>query len=349
VTASVLKQIVATRHVVLCTGPGGVGKTTAAAALALAAARAGRRTVVVTIDPARRLADALGLSELGNQPSRVEGVGPGELWAMMLDPKATFDDLVRRYAATDTQRDRILSNGFYRNVSEKLSGTHEYMAAEKLYELANDPRFDLVVVDTPPSRHALDMLEAPERLARFLDHRVYRTLVAPTRTYLKVANVAAQAMVKTLSKVVGGEVISDAVSFFQAFEGIDVGFRERAKQVSSLLNDEATAYVLVTAPRADRLVETTWLAQHLVSRKVRPVCVVVNRSHPAPVSSAAAGLTAAVRQNLDELGRVAESEAALVAPLAETVNAPMVRVPLLVRDVRDLDGLDEVARHLVGR
>jgi anion-transporting ArsA/GET3 family ATPase len=348
VTGNVLRKAVSERHVVLCTGPGGVGKTTAAAALALAAARAGRRTVVVTIDPARRLADALGLSALGNQPTQVADVGPGELWAMMLDPKATFDDLVRRYAASDSQRDRILSNGFYRNVSEKLSGTHEYMAAEKLYELANDSRFDLVVVDTPPSRHALDMLQAPERLARFLDHRVYRMLVAPTRTYLKVANVAAQAMVKTLSKVVGGEVIADAVSFFQAFEGMDVGFRERAKQVSALLNDPATAYVLVTAPRADRLIETAWLAEHLVSRNVRPVCVVVNRSHLAPVS-ASASLPEAVRQNLDELGRVAESEASLVAPLAETVNAPIVRVPLLIRDVRDLGGLDEVARHLVGR
>jgi anion-transporting ArsA/GET3 family ATPase len=348
VTGSVLRNVVAERHVVLCTGPGGVGKTTAAAALALAAARAGRRTVVVTIDPARRLADALGLSELGNQPTQVADVGPGELWAMMLDPKATFDDLVTRYAASADQRDRILGNGFYRNVSEKLSGTHEYMAAEKLYELAHDSRFDLVVVDTPPSRYALDMLEAPERLARFLDHRVYRTLVAPTRVYLKVANVAAQAMVKTLSRVVGGEVIADAVSFFQAFEGMDVGFRERAKEVAALLNDSSTAYVLVTAPRADRLAETAWLAEHLVSRGVRPVCVVVNRSHPAPVS-AAVGLPAAVRQNLDELARVAESEAALVAPLAETVSAPIVRVPLLVRDVRDLGGLDEVARHLVGR
>jgi anion-transporting ArsA/GET3 family ATPase len=346
---TVLRDVVAKRHVVLCTGPGGVGKTTTAAALAVAAAQAGRRTVVVTIDPARRLADALGLSAgLTNKPTRVAGVGPGELWAMMLDPKATFDDLVARYAANDGQRDRILTNGFYRNVSEKLSGTHEYMAAEKLYELANDERFDLVVVDTPPSRHALDMIEAPERLARFLDHRLYRTLVAPARTYLKVANVAAQAFVKTLSRIVGGEVIGDAISFFQAFEGMDVGFRQRATEVTALLNDPATAYVLVTAPRADRLTETTWLAEHLLSRKVKPVCVVVNRSHPT-VDRVATGLSAAVVGNLDELARVAESEAALVAPLAAAVDAPVVRVPLLVRDVRDLDGLGEVARHLTGR
>jgi anion-transporting ArsA/GET3 family ATPase len=344
-----LREAIATSDVVLCTGPGGVGKTTTAAALALAAAQAGRRTVVVTIDPARRLADALGLTGgLGNEPARVPDVGPGELWAMMLDPKATFDDLIARYAASEQQRERILANGFYRNVSEKLSGTHEYMAAEKLYALANDSRFDLVVVDTPPSRHALDMLEAPERLARFLDHRLYRMLIAPARTYLKVANVAAQAFVKTLSKVVGGEVIGDAISFFQAFEGMDVGFRERAGEVTALLNAPSTSYVLVTAPRADRVAETRWLADHLVSRHVAPVSVVVNRSHPM-VARVPSGLPAAVRQNLDEMATVAESEAALVEPLAAAVAAPVTRVPLLVRDVRDLAGLEEVARHLTGR
>jgi anion-transporting ArsA/GET3 family ATPase len=210
-----LADVLARRHVVLCTGPGGVGKTTTAAALALAAARGGRRAVVVTIDPARRLADALGLAEgLTNEPQLVAGVGPGELWAMMLDPKATFDSLIGRYAPDEAQRDRILANAFYRNVSSKLSGTHEYMAAEKLYELHDDPRFDLVVIDTPPSRQAIDMVDAPERLARFLDHWLYKTLVMPTRAYLKVANVAAQAFMKTLSKLVGGDVIADVLAFF---------------------------------------------------------------------------------------------------------------------------------------
>lgn len=351
-----LPQVLGSSRVLVCTGPGGVGKTTVAAALALAAASVGRRVVVITIDPARRLADALGLrGELTNWPTRVEqgeesevAASGGELWAMMLDPKATFDDLVARYSANDEQRDRIYGNSFYRNVSEKLSGTHEYMAAEKLYELAHDDRFDLVIVDTPPSRHALDMLEAPDRLARFLDHRLYKTLVAPARAYLKVANLAAQTLVRTLSRVVGGEAVTDAIAFFQAFEGMDVGFRERAKEVSALLAEPTTAYVLVTAPRADRQSETLWLAEHLADRGVQPSAVIVNRAHPF-VESTPARLPAAVRRNLDDLGRVAAAEADIVAPLAGLVDAPIVKIPLLIRDVRDLAGLNEVARHLVGR
>ena len=176
-----LHQLVDTAEVLVCCGSGGVGKTTMAAVLGLEAARRGRRAVVITIDPAKRLADALGVpGGLGNEPVRLPVQGPGELWALMLDPAATFDGLVAANAATPEQADRILANGFYRNVAERFSGTQEYMAAEKLHQLHNDPRFDLVVVDTPPTRNALDFLDAPERLVRFLDHRLYRVLVAPT-------------------------------------------------------------------------------------------------------------------------------------------------------------------------
>ena len=180
------------RSIVICCGSGGVGKTTTAAAIALEGARRGRNAVVVTIDPARRLADALGLEALTNEPSVIPGDWPGTLSALMLDTKGTFDDLVRRYSSDAEQAERILANRFYRNISGALSGTQEYMAAEKLYELHEEGEFDLVVVDTPPTRNALDFLDAPSRLTRFLDHRLYRVLVAPTRTYLRAVNVAAQ-------------------------------------------------------------------------------------------------------------------------------------------------------------
>ena len=238
-----LTRLVDERAIVVCCGSGGVGKTTTAAVLAAEAARRGRRAVVVTIDPAKRLADALGLAGgLTNDPALVEGPWPGELWAMMLDTKSTFDDLVHRHAPSPGQAERILANPFYRNISAALSGTQEYMAGEKLYELSEDPRFDLVVVDTPPTRNALDFLDAPGRLTRFLDHRLYRVLTAPTRLGLRVANFAAQAFLRTISKVVGGDVVSDAVAFFQAFEGMEAGFRARAAEVDRLLRAPATAY-----------------------------------------------------------------------------------------------------------
>src|SRR6184192_2185028 len=178
-------QLTAEREIVICCGSGGVGKTTAAAVLALEGARAGRRACVVTIDPAKRLADALGLDRLSNTPSKIEGEWPGELWAMMLDTKSTFDNLVAKYSGNEEQAAGILANRFYRNISGALSGTQEYMAAEKLYELHEAEQFDLVVVDTPPTRSALDFLDAPRRLMRFLDHRLYRALMGPTRAYLK--------------------------------------------------------------------------------------------------------------------------------------------------------------------
>ena len=171
-----LRELVEQRRILVCCGSGGVGKTTTAAVLALEAARAGRRAVVVTIDPAKRLADALGLEGLTGTPSRIEGDWPGELWALMLDTKSTFDDLVVENASSPEQGERILTNRFYRNISGALSGTQEYMAMEKLYELNQRTEFDLVVVDTPPTRNALDFIDAPRRLTRFLDHRLFRMI-----------------------------------------------------------------------------------------------------------------------------------------------------------------------------
>ncbi len=345
-------------EVVVCTGSGGVGKTTTAAAIALQGARWGRRAVVVTIDPAKRLADALGLESLSNRPAPIAGDWPGELWAMMLDTKATFDELVRRHAADAAQAERILANRFYRNISGALSGTQEYMATEKLYELHEDDAFDLVVVDTPPTRRALDFLDAPGRLTRFLDHRLYRFLMTPARGALKAVNVAAQAFLRTVSKVVGGEVIDDALAFFQAFQGMEEGFRARADAVGTLLSDPATAFVLVTSPRRDTVNEARYFADRLAQSGISVQALVVNRVHPRFDAGLAEAAGERARtfdgtdlgrlyRNLADFGLVAAREAEHVSGLADQLApAPVALVPLLRSDVHDLDGLAEVAVHL---
>ena len=223
-----LLQHLAAADVVVCCGSGGVGKTTVSAALGMQAARLGRRAVVVTIDPAKRLADALGVpGGLTNDPVQLTIDASGELWALMLDTATTFDGLVRANAENPEQAERILANRFYRNVAGSLSGTQEYMAAERLHALHADPRFDLVIVDTPPTRNALDFLDAPSTLARFIDHPLFKLLMVPTRRGLKVLNLAAQPVLKTIGRVVGGDVLADAVAFFQAFSGMETGFRDR--------------------------------------------------------------------------------------------------------------------------
>src|ERR1700761_562383 len=193
------------RHIIICAGPGGVGKTTLAAAIALEGARLGRRACVVTIDPAKRLADALGLEELTNEAHPVDGdwSPEGQLWALMLDTKTTFDEVVLRNAGSPAQAQAILDNRLYRNISGALGGTQEYMAMEKLYELHREGRFDLIVVDTPPTRHALDFLDAPARLLRFLDNRIFRLLMMPTRASLRALSVATRMFLRTVSSVVG--------------------------------------------------------------------------------------------------------------------------------------------------
>jgi len=217
VVTDALAGLVAERPVIVCCGSGGVGKTTVSATFALAAARAGRRSCVVTVDPARRLADALGVQSLPNTPTEVEGDWPGHLHALMLDSKGTFDDLVHRYSRTPEQAESILSNRIYQNLAGSLSGTQEYMAMEKLYELVQSDRFDVVVVDTPPTRNALDLLDAPRRLTRFLENRLFRALLVPTRMSLRAIGLAAQALLRTIAKVAGSEIVQDAVGFFQAF------------------------------------------------------------------------------------------------------------------------------------
>ncbi|HUY85838.1 MAG TPA: ArsA-related P-loop ATPase, partial [Acidimicrobiales bacterium] len=284
-----LGELVRDASTIICCGSGGVGKTTVAAALALAGAEAGRRTCVVTIDPARRLADALGLSELDNSARKIDGDWPGELWALMLDTKGTFDELIRNYSSDSSQVDSILENRLYKNLSGSFSGTQEYMAMEKLYELHSDERFELVIVDTPPTRNALDFLDAPRQLGRFLDNRIFRLLMMPARTYLKAVSVATRTFLRTISKVVGGEVVADTVAFFQAFEGLEQGFRDRASKVESVLSDPSTAFVLMTAPRSEAVDEAMFFAHKLAESRIAVQALVVNRVHPRfdlPESSA---------------------------------------------------------------
>ena len=279
-TGSDLESLVRERSIIICCGSGGAGKTTTSAAVALAGALAGRKTCVVTIDPARRLADALGLAELSNEPRRIDGPWSGQMSAVMLDAKRTFDDLVGHYSADAEQAERILSNRLYRNLTSALAGTQEYMAAEKLYELHATGDFDLVVVDTPPTRNALDFLDAPGRLTRFLENRVFRLLLMPGRASLKALTVATQALLRTISKVAGSEIVEDAIAFFRAFDGMEEGFRERARLVEELLADPGTAFVLVAAPRRDSVDEAGYFADRLAKAHQPVSALVVNRLHP---------------------------------------------------------------------
>ncbi|MGE0877113.1 MAG: ArsA family ATPase [Acidimicrobiia bacterium] len=353
-----LDELIRRRSILICCGSGGVGKTTTASALAMHAARVGRRVVVVTIDPAKRLADTLGIDELTNEPKRIDGDWTGELHAMMLDTRATFDDVVRKNAATPEQAERIFANRFYRNIAGTLSGTQEYMATEKLYELHEEADFDLVVVDTPPTRNALDFLDAPGRLTRFLDHRLFKVLVLPTKGYLKAVNVAANAFIRTLSRVVGVEVIDDAMAFFAAFEGMEAGFRSRAARVLELLEAPETAYVLVTSPQREPVEEATFFARKLRERHLDIAALVINRMHPrfgsTPAWRRREQADAAVGMpwhdlyvNLADLTSVAELEDAHLGDLVAIAgDAAVTRVPILETDVHDLTTLDAISSFL---
>ncbi len=368
-------DLVEHRHIVICCGTGGVGKTTTAATLAIEGARAGRATVVVTIDPAKRLANTLGIAELSNSAHEIPrdrwdpdatAPGGGRLHALMLDTKTTFDQLVQRYAVNDEQSTQILENRFYRNIAGALSGTQEYMAMEKLYELHDSGGFDLIVVDTPPTRHALDFLDAPRRLTRMLDNRVFRLLMVPTRTTLRVGSVAASAFLRTISKVVGTEPVDDVVEFFRSFEGMEQGFRERAALVTELLAAPETAFVLVTSPRRDAVQEAEFFAARLADGEFAVDALVVNRVHPhycdvdpGVLRDRAAELDAhddpashrlaARYANLADFELVAARERTELAGLEERIgNASVAYVPELGYDVHDFTALRVVGEHLLG-
>jgi len=352
-----LRQQLASAEVVVCCGSGGVGKTTVAAALGMEAAVLGRRAVVVTIDPAKRLADALGVpGGLGNEPVLLDVPGDGELWALMLDTATTFDGLVRANAADEEQAERILANGFYRNVAGSLSGTQEYMAAERLHALHLDERFDLVIVDTPPTRNALDFLDAPRTISRFIDHPLFKLLMMPTRRGLKVLNVATQPILRTIGKVVGGDVLADAVAFFQAFAGMETGFRSRAEDVITLLHGGGTRFVLVASPRQDTIEEASYFAGRLHHADLAVSAVVVNRCTPTfgdpPAKRPRAAAQAALYDNLLDLNATAAIERSQAATLLGSAGVPTgvhtTWVPTLPGDVHTLAALETIRDLLFG-
>jgi anion-transporting ArsA/GET3 family ATPase len=292
----------------------------------------------------------------------------------MLDTKSTFDTLVARYAESPDQADRILQNRFYRNISGALSGTQEYMAMEKLHELHEDGGYDLIVVDTPPTRHALDFLDAPQRLMRLLDNHIFRLLMMPTRAYLRVASVAVQVFLRTISKVVGTAVVEDVVAFFRAFEGMEQGFRERAERVIELLADDGTRFVLVTTPRRDAVEEAEFFAQRLADSGLEVDALVVNRVHPRygeekpddlrnravdlaaragttdePAIKSAGSRLAALYDNLADFQDVSESEGRHLAGVqGKVAGAAIAHVQFLASDVHDFEGLREIGRLLFG-
>jgi anion-transporting ArsA/GET3 family ATPase len=340
-----LDAVISAADVVVCCGSGGVGKTTAAAALGLQAARNGRRCVVVTIDPAKRLADALGVpGGLTNDPIRLPIDGSGELWALMLDTATTFDGLVVANAKDSDQATRILNNGFYRNIAGSLGGTQEYMAAERLLALHLDKRFDLVIVDTPPTRNALDFLDAPRTLTRFIDHPVFKMMMLPTRRGLRVLSIAAQPLLRSIGRVIGSEVLADAVAFFQAFDGMQTGFRNRADEVIALLHGERTRFVLVASPRVDTIDEARFFAGRLVDKNLGVAAIIVNRATPdfgEPEGKRPRGVAKiALYDNQAELHDLAVAERLHVEPLINDTDRQPTWVPLLAGDVHDLDGLD---------
>ncbi|MGH2777512.1 MAG: ArsA family ATPase [Actinomycetota bacterium] len=372
-----IAEIVGHKEIVVCAGSGGVGKTTAAAAIALQAALDGKKAAVLTIDPAKRLASSLGLKELTNEPTKVNkrkfsSAGlemSGELWALMLDTKTTFDEVVTRYAASREQAERILANRFYRNISSTLSGTQEYMAMEKLYELHTDGAYDLIVIDTPPTRNALDFLDAPRRLTDFFESRVLRWFLMPYMKagggIFKVANVAATAFLRVVKRIIGGDALRDTAEFFANLEGMYDGFKERAREVAGLLQSDVTSFVIVTSPGEDSVAEATFFATRLNEAGLPFGAVVVNRVHPKigdgvdvkpsklaklEKQGGRSLLLAKLLDNEEAFMRVVRLEENNLDTLARKIpRHRWVRVPYLEQEAVDFTGLSLIADQLFDR
>jgi anion-transporting ArsA/GET3 family ATPase len=368
-----LDNVIANRgtRIIVCCGSGGVGKTTTAAALAVRAAESGRQVVVLTIDPARRLAQSMGLTRLDNTPRPVKGIDTsagGELHAMMLDMKRTFDEVVLAHAAPDRAQ-AILENPFYQSLSSSFSGTQEYMAMEKLGQLRAEERWDLIVVDTPPSRSALDFLDAPQRLGSFLDGRFIRLLMGGARTggraYLKVLGAGFSAVTGLLTKILGAQILKDVQTFVAALDTMFGGFRERADATYRLLQAPGTAFVVVAAPERDALREASYFVERLGQEGMPLAGLVLNRVHNGGAESLSAERALAGAETLDESGghpmvagllrlhaeraRVHTREQHLRRRFtAAHPRVAVVDVPALAGDVHDLAGLREIGASLAG-
>ncbi|MFJ3667622.1 ArsA family ATPase [Streptomyces sp. NPDC090106] len=290
-------------RIVVCCGSGGVGKTTTAAALGLRAAERGRKVVVLTIDPARRLAQSMGIDSLDNTPRRVKGVdGDGELHAMMLDMKRTFDEIVEAHA-DPARASAILTNPFYQSLSAGFAGTQEYMAMEKLGQLRAKDQWDLIVVDTPPSRSALDFLDAPRRLGSFLDGKLIRVLLAPAkvggRAGMKFLNVGMSMMTGALGKLLGGQLLKDVQTFVAAMDSMFGGFRTRADATYKLLQAPGTAFLVVAAPERDALREAAYFVERLAAEDMPLAGLVLNRVHGSGAARLSAERALAAAEDLE--------------------------------------------------
>ena len=363
-----IEAIVESKDVVICAGSGGVGKTTTSAAIAAGMAARGSKVIVLTIDPARRLADALGLPALGNEecrvdPKRLESAGldggAGELWAMTLDAKLTFDELVERNAPDAETRDAVLRNPIYRQLSNAVAGSQEYMAMEKLYELHESGRYDLVVLDTPPTRNALDFLDAPGRLSRFIDSRSLQFFRASGRAGLGLFGRGAGALFSVLKRATGVDLLRDLADFFNAFGGMAEGFRDRAKAVELLLREDRTTFLLVTSPRAAAIADAGFFHDKLSESGMPFGATIVNRVREHVDVKATAALETELSKLLDpslarkvlrdvsDHNRLADRDSHNVEALRDRLAAEqLITVPELSGDVHDLAGLAAVARCL---
>ncbi|HEV8151320.1 MAG TPA: ArsA-related P-loop ATPase [Solirubrobacteraceae bacterium] len=359
------------KRVVICAGSGGVGKTTTSAALAVGLAAQGRRVAVVTIDPAKRLANSLGLAELGNEPAlvapeRLAGHGlevRGELWAMMLDAKRTFDELIERLAPDERTRDEVLGNRIYQQLSGAVAGSQEFTAVAKLYDLDRSGRFDVLVLDTPPSRNALDFLDAPDRLTNFFEGRALRVFLAPTGLAARVVGRGTSVVFSVLKRLTGVDLLEDLGVFFRALGGLIDGFRERAEGVKRLLADAETTFLIVTSPEREPVEEAIFFSGKLAEAKMALGGLVVNRVHAAGAADTRSAdevraelqvslgdkLAAKVARTWAEERALAQRDAAAIEHLCEqTGQRDPVIVPQLDGDVHDVDGLVLVHRHLFG-
>ncbi len=356
------------KRVCVCAGSGGVGKTTTSASIALGMAARGAKVAVVTIDPANRLADALGLEQLENEPRRVDparlATGPlevqGELWAMMLDPKRTFDELIDRIAPAPDPAEETKANRLYRELSTAVSGSQELTAIAKLYELDQEHEFDLLVLDTPPSRNALEFLDAPKRINSFLEGRALKAFMKPTGFGFRTLGRGALPLLGGLRRITGIDLITDLSVFFELLGDMTGDFSQRAAQVEQLLRADTTAFVLVTSAARESVDEAIWFGERLATDGLPFAGVIVNRVHhdllgdrePRELSAALArtlapSLAGRVAENFRDYHVLASRDGHNLARLAEELDdSRILLVPQLDDDVHDIEGLTRVHRYL---